>query len=453
MLGIEEAPEDQKSTACPRGVTGCGLHELPAELLFAVMKYLPDMAALSRLFTAYPRTFIVFNLISKEIFAGIVDNMSAELRDSALDVLAVRSHPPIHPSQITDFIKHHLDAKVCYTQPRLRRYPLSAILDLITISESIESLTESFASDRVLGPCIRHSMPLSPIELHRIRRSFWRFQLCYDMCHPEEVSSSREICEVKSRGTRQYVQCQSKQPISGSVPNWLQGRSEAYRPEALSRFLPNLSRWEHDELEAVRFHLALKVNRLQYLRSCGSNDELIGEPALLQRLIRDIDHWDTGSPEDHVLVAAFRQSQHARSHPIVWHRIRHCYDASIPNTPRRSVIQSLQVGHPQWGWCLWDEKRLVKRGMIDIEYEGWVDGWKMDDESKIAKICERRAAIGEAHSECIAAQYTPLDQKIAAQYAIDAQIHLDRLRWDRVRELGSKERQWMPTELDCIYSG
>lgn len=431
----------------------CGLQDLPAEMLLELMKHLPDMAALSRLFTAYPKTFILFErpTCSNEICASIANNMQPELWNAALDVLAVRSRPPIDPRQITHFIEHHLDADVCHTQKRLHTYSLSAILDLITISESIESLTESFARDRVLGPCMQRSMPLSQIELHRIRRSFWRFQLCYDMCHPEEMRSSREHYDVKSRSTRQYVQYQRKQPNSGRVPNSLQARSEAYRPEALSRFISNLCRWELDEIEAIRFHLAHEVNKVQYLRSCGSDDQLVRQPVLLQRLIRDIDHWDTGSPEDHVLVASFRRSRYATDYPIVWNRRRDLYGASSPNTPRRSDMQAFQEGHSQWGWCLWDEERLVKRGMIDIEYEDLVKGWKKDDESQTAKIYEWGTVIGRVHSECIAAQYTLLDRRIAVQYAIDAQIYAERVRWDSVRELGPEGRVWMPTEMDCIH--
>ena len=410
------------------------------------MKHSPDMAALSRLFTAYPRSLKYFrgfgnrNFVSNYIFASIVNNMSPELRNSALDVLAVRSHPPIYPSRITHFIKHRLNAELHDIQLRLANYSLSVILDLITVSGSIESLTESVARYRVLTPCLQHSMPLSPIELHRIQRSLWRFQLCYDMCHPEGLGSSRERCDVRSRSTRRYVRYPTRQPFSGSVPNWLQYRGESYRPEALSRFLPNLTCWEHDELEAIRFHLVHKVNRIQYCRSCEPVDKLCLQPVLLQRLIRDIDHWDTRSPNDHVLVTTFRQNQYTRSYPIVWDRVRDMYDASVPNTRRRFDMQALQEGHPQWGWCLWDEKRLVKRGMIDIEYDNWLKSRKKDDESQTAEMYKRRAVIDRAHRECVNSQYTFLDRGIAAQYAIDAQIHANRIKWDTTRRWGPVER-------------
>lgn len=426
MSGIQTISKSRGLTTYPQVATPCGLQALPVELLIVVMKHLPDMAALSRLFTACSYTFIIFKRNSNDIFASIVKKISPELRSAALDVLAVRSRSPIHRRLITSFIEQYLNVHVYDAQSGLSSYSLSALLDLITVSESIESLTESFARDRVLGPCMRNKMSLSPIELHRIRRSFWRFQLCYDMCHPEDMKSSWKCRDVKSRSTRQYVQYQTDQPINSSVPGWIQCRGEAHRPEALSRFLPNLSRWEHDELEAIRFHLAHEVNTVQYRRSCASEDELIQVPVLLQRLVRDIDHWNPASPEDHFLVASFRQTRYSRQYPVVWNRLRELYGASFPNTARRLAMHALQEGHPQWGWCLWDEERLVKRGMIDPEYEDLVKRWKKDDKSQTARIYEWRAIIGRAHRECIDAQYTLLDRHIAEQYDIDAQIHADR---------------------------
>ena len=82
------------------------------------------------------------------------------------------------------------------------------------------------------------------------------------------------------------------QPFSSSIPNWLQSRGVAYRPEALDHFLPNLSCWEHNEIEAIRFHLAHEVNRIQYLLSSEPVNRRHLHLVILQRLVRDIDHWD-----------------------------------------------------------------------------------------------------------------------------------------------------------------
>lgn len=69
----------------------------------------------------------------------------------------------------------------------------------------------------------------------------------------------------------------------------------------------------------------------------------------------------------------------------------------------------------------------MRRGMIDPEYETWVQGWRADDGAQTARIYERRAAIGRAHGECVDAQYTSLDRRIERQYGIDAQVHEDRV--------------------------
>ncbi len=457
MSGIATVSMSQELTMCAGGALRYCVQRLPVELLVKVMAHLPDLATLSRLFNAYPtarEAFQKYRSTANNIFVGVVTNMTPEIRNACLDVLAARNCLPENPGQITKFIKG-LDAGVYCAQLENSQHCLSSLLDLIAVSENIESLTESFASNRVLAPCKQHEMPLSPVELHRIQRSFWRFQLCYDMCHPERLSSSWEDCDANARSTRRFVRHQTSCPSSDSVPNWLQCREERHRPEALSRFLPNLEPWEHDELEAIRFHLTDEVNRLQRLRSCDSNAKLIQAPLLLQRLIRDVDHWDPESPRDHVLVASFRQRSPASDYPIVWDRHRENYKASSANTKSRYFIQVLQEGQPQWGWCLWDEERLIKRGMIDLEYFELTKSGKWDDESHWARIYERRALLGKAHAECVNSQ---IDWDFRQQYDKDVQMHKERLERDAVsamrleEEMRLKEHEWMSTELDCMYN-
>ena len=455
MSGIGTTPIPQGLTTYAGNVTQCLLHNLPAELLIQVMKFLPNIAALSRLFTAYPTTETSFEESSNKIFASILANMSPELRNSSLDVLTVRSRPPIHPSQITHFIEHELDAEAYDAQLSEGNYSLDALLDLIAVAGSIESLTESFAWQRVLGPSMQHDMPLSPVELHRIQRSLWRFQLCCDLCHPEGLSSSRESHDANSRSTRRYIQYPTAQQPIIPIPNWLQCRGELYRPEALSRFLPNLCLWEHDELSAIRFHLLHLVNRIQYLRSCATATTaadqtntltLQQQPLLLLRLIHDIDTWDPRNPTDHLLLASFAQTGHARQYPAVWGRRREMYDASVPNTRRRFAIRAMQGGCAQWGWCLWDEERLVRRWIIDIGLEEMVERRGRDvhdhdgdindeedngggEEKSLSKrvIHERGERVRRANWECIGAQYSVIDWRVAAMFEGDRRMRAERM--------------------------
>lgn len=396
---------------------------LPAELLIEVMKYMPDLAALSRLFTACPKeTKPTFMEYRKEIISSVLDNMSPELRNAAFDVLVTRRCSPImRPRDMTLHIQNRLDARE-YDRLRLSDYLPFELLDLIRISGSIESLTDSFARDRILRPCEQqqHSMPLSPVELHRIRRSLWRFQLCYEMCHPRNAIPPRQSNDQKPKSTRQFVHYQPRQPITHILPNWLQSRGEAFRPETLSRFLPNLALWEQAELEAIQFHLVQEVNRIQYLRSLRSYhpeyNQLHGQPFLLRRLIRDIDRWDPNNPTDHVLVTPFHQSLHVPHYPIVWDRRREFYNASTPNTRRQVPIRGLQGGQtPQWGWCLWDEARLLRRGLIDFQLE---EMYERKEGSLKTKMCQRLERIGRAHAECIGSQYDEVERWIRARFEL-----------------------------------
>lgn len=127
------------------------------------------------------------------------------------------------------------------------------------------------------------------------------------------------------------------------------------------------------------------------------------------------------------------------------------YAASVPNTARRSAIRAMQGSQEQWGWCVWDEERLVRRGLIDPVLEGLVeversgsggmhddnhdDGYdggveeggeeeeeeqgprKSKSKGKSKKrIQERGERVRRAHWECVGAQYEVIDWRIAAMF-------------------------------------
>lgn len=66
-----------------------------------------------------------------------------------------------------------------------RENPVTMLLDISSIYESIELLVEILAFTRITLPSKNPHYQPSPTELCRIRRAFWRFQLCYELCHPE----------------------------------------------------------------------------------------------------------------------------------------------------------------------------------------------------------------------------------------------------------------------------
>lgn len=85
VSGIEATPESQELARHPRMAARYRLEILSVELLCQVMKYLPDMAALSRLFTAYPTMIPPFEAYRNEIVSSVMNNKSPELRNSALE--------------------------------------------------------------------------------------------------------------------------------------------------------------------------------------------------------------------------------------------------------------------------------------------------------------------------------------------------------------------------------
>ena len=276
---------------------------------------------------------------------------------------------------MTLFIKYCLDDKTYHDGLRQSTYSLSALLDLIEISGSIESLSQSFARDRILVPGQQHSMKLSPAELHQMRRSFWRFQFPALL---RNVSSRK--FETSSSGTLQRriekhdKTCPSiispdHQTATSYYQNWLHCRDEnipSRSPEP-SRFLPNLSLWEQDELEPVHpfpsrapsqsksniYDLAIPIRIFTH-----------NPYSLLRRL--NPRHRPLGSTQPNQRPRLSRIFPPKQTHPTTLpHRLGRKPATSStpvrsPNTARIIAMQGLQKGQRQWDWCLclWDEARL-----------------------------------------------------------------------------------------------
>ena len=143
-----------------------------------------------------------------------------------------------------------------------------------------------------------------------------------------------------------------------SVPRRLPSRE----PRAVSA--QNVSVRERDGPGACS---RTKVDRRQRLRSCGPDGGLMRQRSLLRRLVRGprpLGRTPPGAQRKDRFSWRPRSSSHC---PVVGDGFRSLYAAGVPDTTRRFAVQALQDDHPQWGWCLGDEERLVRRGVINIE--------------------------------------------------------------------------------------
>ena len=247
------------------------------------------------------------------------------------------------------------------------------------MAKSIEDFTQAFAEKRVLIPSGRPNDQVSPTELHRIRRAFWRFQFFYRTRTEEDDDNGSEDEIEKVKGGKRYLS-----EIVGDAPDageqWLRRRPGSASTGLIkpSSELGSLKWWKVREFDAIRGFLREEVNRIQFNRyqtageSSTSPEGLLREqPVLLQKIIEQVEHWPAILPDN------------MKDHPLIAHvewRIDHgpTNDDRWPESPRGANAapvgrgeahfldsqQSLAGSHSSWGLCMWERDRLIQTELL-----------------------------------------------------------------------------------------
>ena len=367
------------------------LQALPTELLLEITKYITDFPSLHGLLTfltAHNRGVSLTENFQEEIFANVIRaGREQELSRILNAIMTLRNHSATKRILSMEGAKENFIYKYLRSDDRERdgkpHYlqhfsdPVATIRDIWSISEDIEALVQDFAQARVVKPSEQPERPPSPTELHRIRRAFWHFQLCYELVHAEESMPSGAEDETQSQRSRRFVHYRTHQvempdfPITG----WLYGHAGKKISPTVHVYMHSIPSWAVEEVEAVRFHLASLINALQYQGQ--ENPSLFTcQPALLQRLIQDLEHWreDKENPVDHLLVADL-WSVHDRS-PV--------------------------ADRERWGWGMWDTERLSKRGL------------KPGSQDKQSQL-----QLDKVLRKCEDAQSTYIDRWVADKFRVD----------------------------------
>lgn len=193
----------------------CNLQCLPAELLVKVMKGM-DFPHLGKIIEVWPAAAGFVRAFEEEIFPGVLSLAgSPQIVMLILAVMIVRTHhiDLLSNDRIAAFIAL-LDNETPALCPfkRVGGDSVTRLLGIGPIYESIELLVETFAFTRIALPSKNPHYSPSPTELCRIRRAFWRFQMCYELCHPEGYVSPLNRSRGPSSSLGRFV-CY---PISNS---------------------------------------------------------------------------------------------------------------------------------------------------------------------------------------------------------------------------------------------
>lgn len=388
--------------APPTKTPGCrSLQTLPTELLLEITKYIPDFASLNGLLTllaAHNRGVSFIEDFQKEIFANVIRaGREHELSRIVTAVMTLRNDSTTKQillgkgaGERKNFVYKYLrsDDRERDGKPHYLQWfsdPIATIRDIWSISHDIDVLVQDFAQTRIVTPSEQPERPPSSTELYRIRRAFWYFQLCYELVHGEEYMTSRAEDDAQSQRTRRFVHYRAHQAGQPCFPNtgWLYGHTGKKLSRTVHYCMHSIPSWPVEDIEAVRFHLSSLINAFQYRRQ-GKSSLSSWQPALVQRLTKDLDHWreDTENSVDHLLVAELRSDLD------------------------RSAIE-------QWGWGMWDAERLSKRGL------------KPKSEHTHSRYLSEKA-----FRECEDAQSTYIDRWVVEKFRVD------------MRPAEEENRQW-----------
>ena len=413
---LEKPKPPTKVESYDRPVPG-GLREQPTEILVEILKKITSFDALYNLLHLLPAGQDILARFGKDILNAVFEtSRHDELSTQIYVVMNLRNCYPHLPYLTRRFIREIVKPnELSYYTNRLYDYfndhTMDMLRDVSELSTEIEGLVKSFARSRIAVPSMEPHDSISQKELCRIRRAFWRFQQCYELSESKEAEpalADSYYYPSRSTSSPRFVWFQTSSARGPRLSQiWLNGRGESTREPELGKFLKTLSIWEIAEFEAVRFHLASVLNALQYEHFTAGVDHTNSQPVLIQRLMYDLRNRNLNGTEqyDHALVADLRMVNHPAKVEKYWPANG---DANFANTTQRARLSARYESKDEhWGWCMWDEERLIRRCLLlepgpkaslaydecDAARDTFIYKWvteKWKQEVDLAKEIERR---------------------------------------------------------------
>ncbi|KAL8917530.1 MAG: hypothetical protein Q9208_007891 [Pyrenodesmia sp. 3 TL-2023] len=404
---------------------------LPVELRVEVQKNIRDLPTLRNLIVASPADQSIFRQYFYEIWRSVFSDEDNEIRSSISVILCHRlSFAPYSNSvagELQAYISHHV-------WPALANYcgndAVAILFYLAECTDTVNRWVAGFARRRVIIPSGAPAGRLSPVEVHRIRRAFWRFcALCQRQIVEERSGRSQPIHKEPrfiSAGVRGRYD-----PGNGwlfTTRRWDWDCATFY--DFFDLICSKLSGWEMDELNAVRGFVRDEVNSIQ-LNRIQSRCMLPDQPLLIQRLIKELDHLPQRPDALSLNVPATDQSFHILAmnpgggRPAV--RSLREWSWSPPKTPERKANldtckarllwrhQSLLGNSEDWGYCMWDRSRLLKCGLLRGKDPEFIP------DTEPAKLSNWIKATGNSHKRCAELLNSTIDHRIKVRFDADVE--------------------------------
>ncbi|KAL8924750.1 MAG: hypothetical protein Q9208_003839 [Pyrenodesmia sp. 3 TL-2023] len=270
------------------------LEQLPNEIIFGILEFVPDFVSLQNFLHASPHLGQLFPGNFKNVFISILDQIeSQQLRNLIKTVLAVRHN--IKTQYSWDLRDTHEAPILGYPMMKEDRLcledmqdPLSALRDIAHTYRDLKHFERSFVTSCFTrrGLAGIEQRALSPVEDHRIRRALWRFQLLF------------EICDMRTQVRSANFHCSPSEsdgnPNRYNAPNYWRYRQGLPRAEAnilqrksdiMDHFLSIMNTWEFEEMQCLASHMC---SAYQTLKTKRAHVPVHSQKPILQRLLKTV---------------------------------------------------------------------------------------------------------------------------------------------------------------------
>ena len=253
---VSRPRQDQKEQAVAQRA---GLEDVAVEIQQAILHHMPDMHTLQALITASPSYLRSYQSQCHAIMSSIL--VRDIHPDVLFDALAVVDAPNL-PRNYDDYVPK---LKVFVAQYRTTRnsqvVPLEPLdpgtRDILwKFHQSVLDVTKDFVDHTlsvhpITGESLNDHRPLSPNEVRRIHRAFYRYELFTVLFREPKMSHHDGRLRLRDHGRRAALpalQRNSIRSLDSNDKSWL--------------FLAQFNAWEVEEIACIRDYITYRYGEL-----------------------------------------------------------------------------------------------------------------------------------------------------------------------------------------------
>ncbi|KAL9041199.1 MAG: hypothetical protein Q9180_001441 [Flavoplaca navasiana] len=389
---------------------------LPNEILDNILHHVPDLPTLANLVQVHPVHQQLFIQRYSQIMVPTLkrslpkqfQKIAATIQSLRYGSLSPNRLPRLDPFLILNVCLENTDQDC---QLDVLDDPLSALTDIAWIYNDSEYWTKKLLNSRCRQPQIvdeQNSYTLNPassvtqVELYRIQRAFWRFELLSNLASCETTTQSAVPFNIRQRTTQHIMNPHKHLPFS-TDPLCVRDP-----PSRLWNFQKTLTHWEAEELECVYYFFVdeyechMKNAKLANTDGDTKTTLVIQQSPEVRRLLltmgfkpraiapKSLDSGDRRTSLDRRFFTY--RLMHTRQVRTVWSDAplgalssNDGYKCWYNNRDNQDWdIESLEAPSPdctdpdrgpvvcflRWGYCMWDAQRLLDWGILPSSQYG-----------------------------------------------------------------------------------